>query len=245
MPESNPNLATLTEGMSRYRLPIVAEQTLTFKMASFSLMVAHFSTADLERIKRELAAKVAQAPTFFQDTAMVLDFQAIDGQPVNLQELMEILHAHGINPIGVRHADIFQQTEARALGMVLFPPGRKDEARTSDQRVKPKICTQPVRSGQQMYAPNGDLVVLAMVNSGAEILADGNIHCYAPLRGRALAGVKGDTDARIFTYCLEAELLSIAGFYRVIENIRELPPNVRSKPAQISLTGDRLVIEAI
>ncbi|WP_018410920.1 septum site-determining protein MinC [Methyloversatilis thermotolerans] len=80
-----------------------------------------------------------------------------------------------------------------------------------------EIVDRPLRSGQRIYARGGDLVVLAMVSAGAEVIADGNIHIYAPLRGRALAGASGDMEARIFTTCFEAELVSIAGVYRTFE----------------------------
>ncbi|CAK0773280.1 septum site-determining protein MinC [Gammaproteobacteria bacterium] len=131
-----------------------------------------------------MTAKVAQAPAFFQDTAVVLDLQAIDGQPLDLRALLDTLRSHGTHPLGIRHGDVFQQTEARALGLAIFPAVRKDESRPppSESRAKPKLWTQPVRSGQQVYAPGGDLIILGMVNAGAEVLADGNIHCYASLR---------------------------------------------------------------
>lgn len=105
------------------------------------------------------------------------------------------------------------------------------------------LITQPVRTGQQVYAKNADLILLAVVNQGAEVIADGNIHVYAPLRGRALAGAGGDKAARIFTQCMQAELVSIAGVYRTIE--QGLPPDIASKPAQVSLEQNRLVICAL
>ena len=166
---------------------------------------------------------------------------------MNLRALLDTLRDHGIHPLGIRYGGALQQTEARSLGLAIFPASRKDESRTVAQglRGKPKLMTQPVRSGQQVYAAGGDLILLGMVNAGAEVLADGNIHCYAPLRGRAIAGVKGDTEARIFTSCLEAELLSVAGCYRVVEDVKDLPPEVRSKPAQIYLSGERVIIEPV
>ena len=105
------------------------------------------------------------------------------------------------------------------------------------------VIDKPLRSGQQVYAKDADLIVLAVVSFGAEVVADGNIHVYAPLRGRALAGAHGDTTARIFTTCLEPQLVSIAGTYRTSE--KELPANVLGKPAQIWLDGDSLVIEPL
>ncbi len=105
------------------------------------------------------------------------------------------------------------------------------------------IITKPLRSGQRAYAKGGDLVVLAMVNPGAEVMADGHIHVYAPLRGRAIAGAKGDTSARIFTSCLEAELLSIAGIYRTSEV--NIPKEFLGKGAQVCLEGDKLVMQVL
>jgi septum site-determining protein MinC len=105
------------------------------------------------------------------------------------------------------------------------------------------VIDRPLRSGQQVYARGADLVVLAMVSHGAEVIADGSIHVYAPLRGRAVAGAKGHTDARIYSTCMEAQLISIAGTYRTTEV--PLPANVLGKPAQVRLDGDRLVVEPI
>ena len=109
------------------------------------------------------------------------------------------------------------------------------------------VIDKPLRSGQQVYARGRDLVVLAMVNAGAEVIADGHIHVYAPLRGKAMAGARGNVDARIFALELNAELLSIAGVYRTSEN--PLPANVQGKPAQVKLVatdeGDKLVFDAM
>lgn len=105
------------------------------------------------------------------------------------------------------------------------------------------VLDKPLRSGQQVYARGGDLVVLAMVNPGAEVIADGNIHVYAPLRGRALAGARGDANARIFTTCFEAELTSVAGVYRTFEPGSE--KSLTGKPVQIRLEGEKLVLEAL
>ena len=105
------------------------------------------------------------------------------------------------------------------------------------------VVDKPLRSGQQVYARGADLVVLAVVSFGAEVIADGNVHVYAPLRGRAVAGARGNTAARIFTTCLEPQLVSIAGIYRTTET--ELADNVRGKPAQIRLDGEKLIIEPL
>ncbi len=110
------------------------------------------------------------------------------------------------------------------------------------QRQQSKIVHQPIRSGQQVYAADGDLIIMASVSAGAEILADGNIHVYGTLRGRALAGVKGDTRARIFCYSLEAELVSIAGQYKISEDIEK---SKLKKPTQIYLDDNTLCFKEI
>ncbi len=105
-----------------------------------------------------------------------------------------------------------------------------------------KVITRPVRSGQQIYAEGADLIVMAQVSEGAEVLADGHIHIYGSLRGRALAGVRGDESARIFCQQLEAELVSVAGNFVLQDS---LPKDLHKKPAQISLNGDKVVVEAL
>jgi septum site-determining protein MinC len=106
-----------------------------------------------------------------------------------------------------------------------------------------KMVSQPIRSGQRIYARDGDLIVMAAVNAGAEVMADGNIHIYAPLRGRALAGVKGNENARIFCHSMEAELIAIAGTYRVFED--QVPKEIYQQSVQICLRGEQLDIMSI
>ena len=106
----------------------------------------------------------------------------------------------------------------------------------------PLLVDRPVRSGQQLYARDTDLIIMGQVGPGAEVIADNNIHVYGPLRGRALCGVSGNADTRIFCQSLEAELVSVAGVYRMLETI---PEELRGKPAQIWLDNDRLAIEPL
>ena len=113
----------------------------------------------------------------------------------------------------------------------------------SSTRRPTLVIDKPVRTGQRIHAEGGDLVVLAIVNAGAELIADGDIHVYAPLRGRALAGARGDTTARIFAQCMEAELVSIAGYFQVFED--QLPASQRSKPVQVFLDEDRITLQAL
>jgi septum site-determining protein MinC len=105
------------------------------------------------------------------------------------------------------------------------------------------VVTRPMRSGQRVYAEGGDLVVCSMVSHGAEVLADGHIHVYGPLRGRAIAGARGNTNARIFTSCMEPDLYAIAGIY----NTTDIPlaDDIHGKPAQVRLEGERLIVEPL
>jgi septum site-determining protein MinC len=120
---------------------------------------------------------------------------------------------------------------------------QKEETKVSEVNVKAsRIIYQPVRSGQQIYAQDSDLIILSQVSAGAEVLADGNIHIYGPLRGRALAGVRGNTEARIFCNSLEAELVSIAGQYKISE---DLQTGCWKKSAQIHLSDETLTVKSL
>ena len=126
------------------------------------------------------------------------------------------------------------------LSPAMTPPVARDGANPT------MVVSKPLRSGQKVYARGADLIVMAMVNRGAEVIADGNIHVYAPLRGKAMAGARGNTSARIFALALEPELVSIAGVYRTTE--QELGPDVLGKPAQVRLSDDgkeKIIIEAL
>ena len=109
--------------------------------------------------------------------------------------------------------------------------------------LAPMIIDRPLRSGQQIYARDCDLIVLALVSHGAEVIADGHIHVYAPLRGRALAGAQGNTGARIFSTSMDAQLLAIAGVYRTTDVA--LQPEVIGRAAMVRLLGDRLQVDAL
>jgi len=116
-------------------------------------------------------------------------------------------------------------------------------AKQIEVQVKaPKLVNKPVRSGQQVYAADTDLIIMGQVGAGAEVIASQNIHVYGPLRGRALCGISGNTSTRIFCQSLEAELVSVAGIFRVLE---EIPEELRGKPAQIWLDKDKLNIEPL
>jgi len=194
----------------------------------FTLTTLQLLDTDPNKLEADLAFKVQQAPQFFANTPIVIDLQSIQ-QPnlaIDFAALNKLLRKYHIIPIGVKGAIGAQQEAVIQAGLALLTDTTKAEkveiAKPTNTILSPtKVIIQPVRSGQQVYAQGGDLIVLAPVSVGAELLADGNIHVYAPLRGRALAGIHGDTSAHIFCQRLEAELVSIAGQYQLSEQLKE------------------------
>ncbi|MDY0748320.1 septum site-determining protein MinC [Paucibacter sp. R3-3] len=192
-----------------------------------------------------------------------LALEAAALQAVDLAAVVALLREHQMQPVAVQGATPEELEQAQALGLADasgqdLTRTRGAEPRTVVQEVevvrevirevavpgeaaKTLIIDKPLRSGQQVYAKGADLVVMALVSHGAEVIADGSIHVYAPLRGKAIAGARGNADARIFSLSMEAELIAIAGIYRTTEN--PLPDNVLRKPAQIRLDGEKLVME--
>jgi septum site-determining protein MinC len=216
--------------------------------ASVTLPVAYLQSPDVALIARELAAKVGQAADLFREAPLVLDLKDVEHEVLDVAALLDMLRRQGVVPIAVRNGSAGQHVAAQAHGLGILR-GQKASGRQPTHRpaaetaTRERLFTQPVRSGQRVFVPSGDLVVVGQVNTGAEVLAGGNIHVYGPLRGRAMAGVSGDTSARILTTCLEAQLVAIAGVYRALED--DLPAEVREKAAQIFLVEDRLVIEPL
>lgn len=231
------------------KLPAEKPPPFELKGSLFTLTVLHLREVDHPTIAGYLAEKVRQAPGFFRNTPVVIDLETLPaGITLDFTGLHTLLRAQGLIPVGVRHGSHELQAAAVLAGLPILPDsrstttGKKSDKGEQAPLRRSKIVTQPVRSGQQIYAPDGDLILLGAISAGAEVLADGNIHSYGPLRGRALAGVKGDIEARIFCLSLEAELVAIAGHYRVIEQLDEAQ---RGKPVQLYLSEDRLIIEPL
>jgi septum site-determining protein MinC len=224
------------------------------KGSMLAITVLELTHNDLERLDRQLTTKVSQAPNFFSNTPLVLALDKLpDGEGgLDLTELMTICRQHGLSTLAIRASRAEDIAAAQAIALPVLPPsgarerpielaGAKEPEKPPEPQFQPsKIITTPIRGGQQVYAQGGDLIVLAPVSAGAELLADGNIHVYGPMRGRALAGIKGDRSARIFCQQLGAELLSIAGQYKVAEDLRRDP--LWSEAVQVSLSGDVLNI---
>lgn len=234
----------------------MSEQLPSFQLKGgmLPLTTLELLNPQLELFATQLKQTTAQAPEFFRDAPIVL---SLDRLPHNLDkhqldEIASCLQQHGLHLVGIRSDDQHQIDAARARQLPIFPlAADKNSSNGSDSASKPqagglrapKIIQQPVRGGQQIYARDSDLIILAAVNSGAEVLADGNIHVYGPLRGRAAAGVSGNPDARIFCQQLQADMLSIAGNYKVAEELRKLP--LWGESTQIFLQEQQLHIQKL
>lgn len=215
-----------------------------------TLTVVRVSSSDLGEIEKQLRAKVAQAPRMLRGSPVVVDLAL---QPkADTQQLaawIDVMRRLDLIPIGASNVSQTAEEAARSLGLGVFPdsqsvPQQRAATPTNDAEP-PRFCPsqvvrQPVRSGQQIYARNRDLIVLASVSPGAELMADGNIHVYGTLRGRALAGVQGYEEARILCQSLRAELVSVAGWYRLSEEMGRW-----DGPAQVFLEGEELVVSAL
>ena len=220
-----------------------------FKSTSTKLTAFVPTTLEPEKLILALQNQLGDGEHFLSDEQIALDFSQLASIPsaIEILALVHLLRQFHLYPVVAQGGNIDQHVAAKEAGLVVLldsgitpPAAPMIETITAPSAM---IIDRPVRTGQQVYAKGGDLIVLALVSHGAEVIADGNIHVYAPLRGRALAGARGDTSARIFTTCMEAELVSIAGVYRSLEE--DLPASIAGKPSQIFLDQDKLVIEAL
>ena len=229
------------------------------KGSLFTLSVLQLNAIDLEQIDADITAKIELAPKFFNHAPIVVDLTMVKTIDAScFAALKLLLENHGLVPVGVRGACAQLHEHIRAAGFAVFTdstsvakaeprdraPQKKAEAehRKTTADVGTRLITTPIRSGQQIYAQGGDLIVTAPVSPGAELLADGNIHVYGSLKGRALAGINGNTNARIFCSELDAELIAIAGHYKVLEST---PAHLRKQNVQVLLREEQLSIESL
>ncbi|ETO93278.1 septum site-determining protein MinC [Legionella oakridgensis] len=227
---------------------ILKSQAFKLKGRLYTLTVLSILDTDRVLFSQQLAEIVLQAPRLFKQTPVVLDCSAIDSSQLDLQAFCQVAREHGLIPVAVQGGNAMLDTLAQCQGLAVVHASSSHDKLLLDNHqeetsvteiIKTKLITTPVRSGQQVVTA-GDLIVTAAVSHGAELLADGNIHVYGALRGRALAGIDGNKQARIFCQSLEAELVSIAGYYRLSDAIELL-----SKPCQIYLQDDHIQIELL
>jgi len=230
------------------------------RMMLVSILRLH--TVDAAELDAALGARMAEAPELMRDMPVVADLEGLGPVPVpDLLVALEHVRRHGFKLIGIHQGATATEPLAEASGLPLLVLGGKSAAEAPAPRAKPaeaappeaaapvpavhtptRVVNQPVRSGQQIYARGGDLIVTGAVSAGAEVLADGHIHVYGTLRGRALAGVRGLVSAHIFCRRLDAELVSIGGHYRIAEDILD---GERGENRLVTLSGETIHITEI
>jgi septum site-determining protein MinC len=230
------------------------------KDTSLPLVTVVLRQADPVVLAEELQRRLGDTPNFFDNDPVVIDIAALSesGEAIAFPELVRALRLHRMRPVLVTGGNAQQLADALDAGLAHAPEPvpaprvktvevvrevEREVVREVPVAVPTLVVDKPLRSGQQVYAKGGDLIVLAGVNAGAEVIADGNIHVYGPLRGKAVAGSRGNVDARIFSTCLEPELIAIAGVYRTTET--PIPPDVAGKPAQVRLVDGVLVMSPL
>lgn len=239
----------------------VARSSFDLKSAQLHVVAVALKDTDVSLVAADLAQRLADDPDFFDNDPVLIDLSQVKDaeEAIDFPALIAVLKAHHTRPVAVRGGSAEQTRDALAAGLSVAPDAQT--ARPAPPEVHEVIrevevvrevpvpqadamvIDKPLRSGQQVYARGTDLVVLAVVSYGAEVIADGNVHVYAPLRGRAIAGARGNTSARIFSTCMEPQLLSIAGIYRTTETA--LPSDVVGKPAQVRLDGEKIIVEPL
>lgn len=243
------------------------EQAGELKIGQVGIANLRVRSLDVEALVSEMRERVQRAPKLFGRAAVIVDFGGLTRTPDfdTAKALIEGLRDAGVLPVALAYGTKEIEQLSEQLGLPLLAKFRAQYERVETEAPAPARAPEPaparaaapppapapaaskpglvqktpVRSGQQLYAENRDLTVLSTVGAGAEVIADGSIHIYGTLRGRALAGAQGNTDARIFCRDFRAELVAIAGNYKVLD---EIPKELRGKPVQVWLEKDQLKI---
>ena len=217
----------------------------------YTLMCIVLGTDDLEQIGKDLAARISQAPALFKNTPVIVDFANISvAKSFDFNALFKIVRKQKLLPVAVRGVGDELREPLQNAGVPIVEQAASNQSNKNDdyektlqqrsEQNRSVLIDEPLQPGQQCIAETGDLILTSTSHEKAELIADGNIHVYGTLRGRALCGVHGDKSARIFCTALEASLVSVAGHYKVLDGI---PSALKDRPVQISLRDDRLVIK--
>jgi septum site-determining protein MinC len=210
--------------------------TFEIKGASLSLLTLRLKSADMDALAAELQVRYGELPDFFEDDLLIVDLAYLpkDATALDFERLKALLTSCHLQPVAVAGGSPQLMEAALAAGLPAAPglnegqpsqpqPPPQPSPSSKSQPPQPSlppgalVIDKPLRSGQRVYARGRDLVLLAACNSGSEVIADGHIHVYAPLRGRAIAGASGWNEARIFSLHMQPELISIAGVYLTSE----------------------------
>ncbi|MBJ7220706.1 MULTISPECIES: septum site-determining protein MinC [unclassified Brenneria] len=215
----------------------MSQTPIELKGSSFTLSVVHLHDPQPEVIYQALQEKIEQAPAFLKNAPVVINVAALTAD-IDWIKLQQAISSTGLHVVGISGCKDEQLKQViTQAGLPLLSEGKEQRRATPPVMavpavVKTQVISTPVRSGQQIYARNCDLIVTSSVSAGAEVIADGNIHIYGMMRGRALAGVSGDVQSQIFCTHLAAELVSIAGRYWLSDQI---PSSFSGQAARVNL----------
>jgi septum site-determining protein MinC len=195
----------------------------------------------------ELDAQIRRSPGFFEARPVIIDLAALAGPEAGTDTLLADLEKRGISVIDVEHAGAVPGTDPWRRRLVGGREAGEVDVAAAEQTAAPPeetslVVTEPVRSGQSVVFPKGDVTVIGSVASGAEVLSGGSVHIYGTLRGRAIAGAVGRSNARIFCRRFEAELVSIDGFYKTAD---QMDPALRGRAVEVALVGDAIIISPL
>ena len=237
---------------------VILEPVADIKFGQVGIANLRLKRLDPEELQRELTDKVQHAPNLFAHAPVVLDLSHLPALPdlETVRDLLARIREAGMSPVGLSYGTTENEQLARALDVPLFAKFRAafERGGKSEPNVEPVVEETPAPRSRrrdpepspaaqsQVYARGRDLILTKLVANGAEVIADGSIHVYGALRGRALAGAQGDASARIYCQEFHAELVSIAGQYRVFE---DMPEDLRGKRVQAWLDGDKLVVQKL
>ncbi|MEZ7186750.1 septum site-determining protein MinC [uncultured Pseudoalteromonas sp.] len=231
----------------------MSEQIFELKGNLFTLSVLHLFSADTALLSKQLDEKIAQAPKFFAGAPIVINLSDVQDEALDFSFLKSMLSGLSLNPVGVCNGSQEQNESAKAAGLSVLNYSQDVKGATAKQKTNTSIVEKTVhlpaqvihgtvRSGQQVYAKDRDLIVIGAVSHGAEVISDGNVHIYGTLRGRAIAGAKGYNEANIFCQKLEAELVSINGSYWISDSLQG---EHWGSAVQIQQKNDSLEISAL
>lgn len=248
----------------------LTRKPIEVKISTVVAVAVILHESSLSTLDAALKEMTGGTPDFFDDELAIIDVEHISDHAIDWVALVGLFKSSGLHAVAVRNARDEEHDAIRALGLSIdivskAKPELPQETPTTSvtpavapavaesvtppapqiihEHIPAMIVDTPVRAGQRIYARGCDLIITAAVNNGAEVIADGSIHIYAPLRGRALAGARGNTNARIFATAMEAELVSIAGIYRTFDaGFPDLTPH---QPVQVKLKGDSIEVSSL
>ena len=224
-------------------MPKPSSQPFELKGSLYPMTALRLASGDAACVEEALARHVERAPGLLTGAPIVIDLSRLDAIP-DLDAMRRAVRRAGLHPVGVMGPQEGLQASAGAAELSVFS-GREPKSRakpqpspeSAPQAAKPLVIERTVRSGQQIYARGADLIVLASVNRDAEVLADGHIHIYGSLKGKAAAGVHEDRSSRIFAQALDPQLVSVAGIYSSGEHLKF---DCQGRAGQVWLEGNRL-----